>query len=98
VDLFLQRYRLKSNVLIPVGKQVHIAKPGDQGMGDLSIATLPDGRVVLAYASETGDATGITTLSYRFVFMPRIPLDPDVPQPHPAIMERQRAQVDTVAQ
>jgi hypothetical protein len=96
LDLFLQRYRLKSNVLIPVGTQVHIAKPGDQA--DISIATLPDGRVVLAYRSETDDTTDTFTLNYRLVFMPRLPLDPDVPEPHPhpPIMERQRSQGDTI--
>jgi hypothetical protein len=85
LDLFLQRYQLKSNGLHPVGTQVHIARPGDQGLFDLSIATLPDGRVVLAYASETGDATNITTLSYRFAFVPPIPVDPSVPEPLPPL-------------
>jgi hypothetical protein len=99
LDLFLQRYRFKNNVLNPVGTQVHIepgvGKPGDQFA--LSIATLPDGRVILAYASETGDATNITTLNYRFVFIPPIPSEPWVdPEPQPPLGARQRAQVDTV--
>ena len=85
MDLFLQRYQLKSNGLNPVGTQVHIARPGDQGLFQLSIATLSDGRVVLAYASETGDATNITTLSYRFVFIPPIPVDPSASEPLPPI-------------
>jgi len=96
LDLFLQRYRFKSNVLHPVGAQVHFTKPGDQGLFDLSIATLPDGRVILAYASETGDSTNITTLNYRFVFIPPIPWEPWADEPQPPVVARQRAQVDTV--
>jgi len=98
LDLFLQRYRFKSNVLHPVGAQVHFTKPGDQGLFDLSIATLPDGRVILAYASETGDATNITTLNYRFVFIPPIPLEPWPEEPQPPLVARQRAQGDTSSQ
>ena len=33
----------------------------------MSIATLADGRVILTYGSETGNATNITTLNYRIV-------------------------------
>ncbi|MBK8174134.1 MAG: calcium-binding protein [Rhodospirillales bacterium] len=33
----------------------------------MSIATLDDGRVIIAYNSETGDATNVTTLNYRIV-------------------------------
>ena len=71
-DMFLSRYSLATDIHAPVGSQVHIAKPGDQGLFDFSMTTLPDGRVVLAYGSETGDATNITTLNYRFVFIPQI--------------------------
>jgi hypothetical protein len=71
-DIFLQRYGFEGNVLVPIGSQVHLARPGDQGLFDLSIATLPQGRVVLAYGNETGDATNITTLNYRFVSVPGI--------------------------
>jgi hypothetical protein len=75
-DIFLQRYGFVNNVIQPVGATVHLSEPGDQGLFDLSIATLSGGvslfdeRVILAYGSETGDATNITTLNYRFVSVP----------------------------
>jgi Ca2+-binding RTX toxin-like protein len=65
-DLFLQRYDDVGN---KVGDAVHVAEPGDQVFG-LNIATLSDGRVVVSYVGETGDATGVTTLNYR-IFDPR---------------------------
>jgi hypothetical protein len=71
-DLFLQRYGFVGNTITLLGQQVHLVKPGDQGLFDLSVATLPDGRVILAYSSETGNATNITTLNYRFVFIPHV--------------------------
>jgi hypothetical protein len=73
-DIFLQRYGFQQgNIIKPIGSQVHLAQPGDQGLFDFSIGTLPDGRVILAYRSETGDATNITTLNYRFVSIPPAP-------------------------
>jgi len=44
-----------------------LAQPGDQGLFSMSLATLADGRVVLSYSSETGDATNVTTLDYRII-------------------------------
>jgi hypothetical protein len=74
LDMFLQRYGCDPlGVISPIGAQVHLAMPGDQGLqgpAGLSLATLPDGRVILAYSNETGDATNITTLNYSFVSIP----------------------------
>ena len=64
LDIFLQRFDSDGN---SVGDRVHLDKPGDQGLFDMSIATLADGRVILTYGSETGDATNVTTLNYRFL-------------------------------
>lgn len=50
-----------------IGAQVDIREPGDQGLFNLDIATLADGRVLLTYQSETGDSTNVTTLNYRIV-------------------------------
>ena len=36
----------------------------------MSIATLDDGRVILTYGSETGNATNVNTLNYQ-IFDPR---------------------------
>ncbi|MFN0193080.1 MAG: calcium-binding protein [Aestuariivirga sp.] len=66
LDIFLQRFNGAGDA---VGGVVHMDKPGDQGL-DFSIATLSDGRVILTYQSETGDATNVTTLNYQF-FDPR---------------------------
>ena len=49
------------------GSLIHLAEPGDQGLFEMSMKTLTDGRVVLAYATETGDATNVTNLAYRFL-------------------------------
>ena len=62
LDVYLQRFDGNGNA---VGNQIHLDKPGDQGFGSLDIATLADGRVVLTYGSETGNATDITTLNYQ---------------------------------
>ena len=89
-DIFLQRYGFENNVLQTFGAQVHLTEPGDQGLFNLSIATLRGGislldeHVVLAYGSETGDATNITTLNYRFVSVPPIVVLVD---PHPCQTE-----------
>ena len=64
LDLFLQRFDRSGNA---VGAKVHFNDLGDQGLFNLSIATLDDGRVILTYGSETGDATNVTTLNYRIV-------------------------------
>lgn len=63
-DIFLQRFD-KSGA--SVGDVVHIDKPGDQGLFDMNITTLSDGRVVLAYSGETGDSTNLTTLNYQML-------------------------------
>ena len=49
----------------PVGDRVFIDNPGDQMVS--SLTTLSDGRVVVAFSNETGDATDITTLDYRII-------------------------------
>ena len=36
----------------------------------MSLATLDDGRVIITFGNETGDATNITTLNYQ-IFDPR---------------------------
>ena len=63
LDVVLQRFNGGGEL---VGSRLAIDKPGDQGLG-MSIATLDDGRVILTYVSETGDATNINTLNYRIV-------------------------------
>lgn len=63
LEVFLQRFDVSGNT---IGTRVQIDEPGDQGFGK-SIATLDDGRVILAYESETGDSTNVTTLDYRIV-------------------------------
>jgi hypothetical protein len=62
LKVVLQRFG--SNGL-PIGDNVIIDNPGDQGLD--SIATLDDGRVIVTFSNETGDATGLTTLAYRIV-------------------------------
>jgi Ca2+-binding RTX toxin-like protein len=61
-ETFLQRFDISGN---PVGPRLDIHEAGDQTLS--SISTLSDGRVILAYNSETGDSTNITTLNYRIV-------------------------------
>jgi hypothetical protein len=63
-DIFARRISLGGTI----GTLLHISEPGDQGLFSMSLATLPDGRAVLAYSSETGDATNLTTLDYRFLY------------------------------
>lgn len=69
LDIFLRRLNVSDQT---VGTTVHLDQPGDQGLFGMSIVTLDDGRVILAYGSETGDATNITTLNYR-ILDPREP-------------------------
>jgi Ca2+-binding RTX toxin-like protein len=67
LDIFLQRFDAGG---VAVGDIVHLDKAGDQGLFDMNISTLSDGRVVLVYSSETGDATNLTELKYQ-IFDPR---------------------------
>ena len=64
LDIFAQRFDASGNA---VGHQIHIDEAGDQGLFNLSLTTLADGRVVLAYGSETGNSTNVTTLDYRII-------------------------------
>jgi Ca2+-binding RTX toxin-like protein len=59
--LVLQRFDKDGNA---VGNQVIIDNPGDQGAFSASLATLQDGRVIMTFNNETGDATDLTTLDY----------------------------------
>jgi Ca2+-binding RTX toxin-like protein len=67
LDVFLRRITVDDHTF---GQQVHIDKPGDQGLFGMNVATLDDGRVIVTYGSETGDATNLTTLNYQ-IFDPR---------------------------
>jgi Ca2+-binding RTX toxin-like protein len=64
MDIFAQRFDSAGSA---VGDVLHLDKAGDQGLFDMNITTLADGRVVLAYAGETGDATNLTTLNYQML-------------------------------
>ena len=59
--LVLQRFDKNGNA---VGDQVIIDNPGDQSAFSASLATLQDGRVIVTFNNETGDATDLTTLDY----------------------------------
>jgi len=67
LDIYLQRFDSGGGA---VGDIIHLDKAGDQGLFDMNITTLADGRVLLAYNSETGDSTNLTTLNY-LMFDPR---------------------------
>lgn len=67
LDIYLQRFDSGGAA---VGDVIHLDKAGDQGLFDMNITTLADGRVILAYSSETGDSTNLTTLNYQ-MFDPR---------------------------
>ena len=67
LDIFAQRFDRNGNI---VGNQIHIDKPGDQGFGNFDMTTLEDGRVIMTYGSETGDATNVNNLNYQ-IFDPR---------------------------
>ena len=64
LDIFLQRFDGLGNA---IGDRVHFDEAGDQGLFNLSIGTLADGRVVVAYGSETSDSTNVTTLDYQIL-------------------------------
>jgi Ca2+-binding RTX toxin-like protein len=66
-DLVVQRFDASGNT---VGNKVFVDEPGDQGPFATSIDTLDDGRVVVTFQNETGNATGLTTLDY-FILDPR---------------------------
>jgi hypothetical protein len=76
-DIFLRRFVIvpqspgsSTNIIASIGSRVHLVEPGDQGLFQMSMTTLADGRVVLAYASETGDATNLNNLVYRIIDPP----------------------------
>ena len=73
-DIFLQHMGFDaSGNLTNLGSLIHLIEPGDQGLFQMSMTTLADGRVLLAYASETGDATNLNNMVYRIID-PRDPL------------------------
>lgn len=69
-DLAIQRFAADGS---PVGDRVFIDQPGDQGPFAVNVATLADGRVVIVFNNETGDATNLTKLDYA-ILDPRDPL------------------------
>src|SRR4029079_4932526 len=68
-DIVLQRFDINGNT---VGDKVFIDNPGDQGPFGVSMTTLTDGRVVVIFNNETGDATNLSTLDY-VILDPREP-------------------------
>jgi Ca2+-binding RTX toxin-like protein len=71
-DLFLRHFVLTpdgsgGNIIADIGTTIHLAEPGDQGLFQTSLTTLADGRVLIAYASETGDATNVNNMAYRIL-------------------------------
>src|SRR6185437_10470790 len=73
-DIFLRHFVIvpqspgsSINVIANTGTLVHLTEPGDQGLFQMSMKTLADGRVLLAYASETGDATNLNNMVYRII-------------------------------
>jgi Ca2+-binding RTX toxin-like protein len=77
-DIFARRFGFLSepdgsSIIASIGSLIHLTEPGDQGLFQMSMTTLADGRVLLAYASETGDATNVNNLVYR-ILDPRDPL------------------------
>jgi Ca2+-binding RTX toxin-like protein len=64
LDIVLQRFSSSGAM---IGEQLRIDEPGDQGLFGMTLATLDDGRVIVTYVSETGDATNINTLNYQIV-------------------------------
>ena len=67
-NIFLRHFSSDAQgSIVPSGSLIHLASPGDQGLFQMSMKTLTDGRVVLAYGSETGDSTNVTDLAYRIL-------------------------------
>src|SRR5262249_37533905 len=73
-DIFVRRLGFipespgsSTQIMATIGSLIHLTEPGDQGLFQLSMTTLADGRVLLAYASETGDATNVNNLVYRIL-------------------------------
>jgi Ca2+-binding RTX toxin-like protein len=71
-DIFLRRYKLEPDgnggtTLSDDGDTIHLTEPGDQGLFQMNLTTLADGRVLLAYASETGDSTNVNNMVYRII-------------------------------
>lgn len=64
LDIVMQRFDASGTA---IGSRLDLRQMGDQGLFNMSIATLDDGRVILTYNSETGDSTNVTTLNYRIV-------------------------------
>jgi hypothetical protein len=70
-DIFLRRFVIvpqsparRPNIIGDTGRLVHLAEPGDQGLFEMSMTTLADGRVWLC-ERESGDATNLNNLVYR---------------------------------
>ena len=79
-DIFVRRLGFipespgsSTQIMATIGSLIHLTEPGDQGLFQMSMTTLADGRVLLAYTSETGDATNVNNLVYR-ILDPRDPL------------------------
>ena len=77
-DIFIRHFGFTpqsdgSTTITSLGSLIHLTEPGDQGLFQLSMTTLADGRALLAYASETGDSTNVNNLVYRIID-PRDPL------------------------
>jgi hypothetical protein len=73
-DIFLSHFTItpqspgsSTKIINSPSTPIHLAEPGDQGLFQTSMQTLADGRVVLAYATETGDSTNINNLAYRIL-------------------------------
>jgi Ca2+-binding RTX toxin-like protein len=49
------------------GDTIHLTEPGDQGLFQVNLTTLADGRVLLAYASVTGDSTNLNNMVYWII-------------------------------
>ena len=69
LDIYMQRFGADGT---PIGDRLGIEKPGDQNLSNID--TLADGRVILTFSNETGDATDVTTLNFRIID----PRDPDI--------------------
>ena len=73
-DIFAQHLGFDgSGAITNLGSLIHLVEPGDQGLFQMNMTKVADGRVLLTYASETGDATNVNNLVYRIID-PRDPL------------------------